>query len=277
MDNSAVNPKGALPNPLLSIEVLMKNDRLYQFNFSQILPQAMFDHSSRQKKALTILSVLSHHQPSGLEKLSVLDIGSSTGIIADYLATHFHQVCGIDIDQLAVRFAKNHCMKPNLHFLMCDSLNICFAENCFDAIICAQVYEHVPDAELMMKEIFRVLKPGGVCYFAAGNRLSLMEPHYRLPLLSVVPRPVAHLYVRLAGKAPRYHERHRTYWGLKRLVHAFEVIDYTKRIINASDVYHANYMLPEHSARTRIAKFVVRAAYCLCPGYVWLLKKPQLP
>ena len=69
----------------------------------------------------------------------------------------------------------------------------------------------------MMEEIRRVLTPGGVCYFAAGNRLTLMEPHYHLPLLSILPKTIGHIYVRLAGKANSYYETHLIIWGLRRL------------------------------------------------------------
>ena len=92
-------------------------------------------------------------------------------------------------------------------------MNLPFGDESFDIVICSHVYEHVPDPERMFDQIHRVLKPGGVCYFSAGNRLMWNEPHYDLPLLSVLPRPLAHLYIRLAGKADRYHEKHLTYWG----------------------------------------------------------------
>jgi len=252
----------------------MADSRKYQRNFSQLLPQAMFDVCARRNKAQTMLQVLRDHLGSDLTQLRLLDIGSSTGIIADCLAGHFREVIGIDIDAPAVAFARQNFRRPNLFFAVGDSLNLGFIDSAFDVAICAQVYEHVPDAEKMMKEIFRVLKPGGVCYFAAGNRLALMEPHYRLPLLSVIPRPIANLYIRLAGKSTHYHEHHLTCWGLKELVHAFEVIDYTRKIVAAPDYFHASYMLREGSWERMLAKVVVRVAYWLFPGYIWLLRKP---
>ena len=93
-------------------------------------------------------------------------------------------------------------------------------------VVCAHVYEHVPDARRLMAEIWRLLRPGGVCYFAAGNRLSIMEPHYRLPFLSWLPPSAADRYLRVTGKGNSYYERHATLWGLKRLTRDFTVIDY---------------------------------------------------
>ncbi len=42
-----------------------------------------------------------------------------------------------------------------------DLLNLHFEESSFDWIICNHVLEHIPDDRLALKEIFRVLKPGG--------------------------------------------------------------------------------------------------------------------
>lgn len=42
-----------------------------------------------------------------------------------------------------------------------DICNLPFKENEFDLIICNHVLEHIPDDTQAMKELFRVLKPGG--------------------------------------------------------------------------------------------------------------------
>ena len=42
-----------------------------------------------------------------------------------------------------------------------DVHNIPFEENTFDVVICNHVLEHVDDADKVMKEFYRVMKPGG--------------------------------------------------------------------------------------------------------------------
>lgn len=42
-----------------------------------------------------------------------------------------------------------------------DAQRLCFASNAFDAVVCHQVLEHVPDADSAVSQMYRVLKPGG--------------------------------------------------------------------------------------------------------------------
>jgi SAM-dependent methyltransferase len=219
------------------------------------------------------VSVLQDYFDTDLKSFTLLDVGSSTGLIANYLARYFGEVVGIDIDGPAVEFAKATHKKDNLVFIQADSLKIEMPENYFDAVICAHVYEHVPDAAMLMGEIYRILKPGGICYFAAGNRLNTIEPHYHLPFLSVIPRPLAHIYIRRAGKGKFYYEKHLSYWGLRCLVRKFELIDYTRMLIENPQRFSADYLLEPDAIKTKLARWVVKYAYWLVPGYIWLLKK----
>ena len=204
-----------------------------------------------------MVAVLRDYLRLDLKALNLLDIGCSTGIISAYLSDHFGSVTGIDIDRPAVTYASATFQKDNLSFSHSDSLHISQPNNHFDVAICAQVYEHVPDADLMMKEIYRVLKPGGVCYFAAGNRMQLIEPHYNLPFLSMLPQNAANAYLRLTGKGKVYYENHLSFWGLKRLVGNFACVDYTRKIIEDPSRFHADYLLPSGSIKNWIAKCFV--------------------
>jgi len=251
----------------------MLNNSNNQPYFSAGLPGAVSNRQNREKKAKTMIAVLSDFLGSNFQSLSVLDIGTSTGIIANYLSNYFGKVIGIDIDEPAIEYARDNFIEENLAFEIGDSMDLNFSHNVFDVVICAHVYEHVLDADRLMKEIYRVLKPGGVCYFAAGNRLSIQEPHHHLPFLSIIPRPLAHVYLNMAGKGDFYHEKHLTYWGLKRLVHDFERIDYTEKIITNAQFYQTGYMIRPGTNKAILAKLIVRYAYWLCPGYIWLLQK----
>ncbi|MGB0721890.1 MAG: class I SAM-dependent methyltransferase [Gammaproteobacteria bacterium] len=254
----------------------MSDSRGYQHDFSAG-NRAMYDVAGRQRKAATMVAVLQDGAGRPLDELRALDVGGSTGIIDDYLARYLGAVTGIDIDSSAVESARKAFARPGLHFHRGDAMNLELPDGCMDVVICSQVYEHVPDAARMMAEIHRVLRPGGVCYFAASNRLMWNEPHYNLRLLSVMPRALAHRYVRWRGRAERYHELHFTYWGLRRLVHAFELLDYTGRVIGDPERFGVAYMVRPGSLKQRLALTLTRHAVWAVPGYIWLLRKPGAP
>jgi len=251
----------------------MAEERGYQFDFAVSSP-AMHDTDGRVRKAATMVAALGDYFDVPLKELQVLDVGASTGIIDNHLAEYFHSVLGIDIDKEAIKYARKTFQKDNLSFREGDALSTNLSNESVDVVICSQVYEHVPDAYAMMDEIFRVLRPGGICYFAAGNRLMWNEPHYNLPLLSAIPRPLAHLYIRMTGKAYHYHELHFSYWGLRKLIKRFELVDYTVNMIEQPDYFGVAYMISPGTLKQTIAKVVAKLAFWLVPSYIWLLRKP---
>ncbi len=246
--------------------------REYQYNFSKNSPY-VYDTDNRERKARTMLAVLDDFLDKSLSECDVLNVGGSAGAIDNFLADHAGRVVGIDIDDDAIKHAQENFSKDNLEFQVADALNLPFDDSSFDVVICSHVYEHVPDPVQMFEEIHRVLRAGGICYFSAGNRLMWNEPHYNLPLLAPIPRPLAHIYIRLAGKADFYHEKHLTYWGLKTLVSKFSRSDYTVRLITEPTKFQTAYMLPAGSMKARIARTVANWFYWALPGYIWVLQK----
>ena len=247
--------------------------RGYQRDFS-LHSTNVHDVAGRQRKAATIAAVLRERLGPTLADAVLLDVGASTGTIAASLAEHVRAVIGLDIDAHAIAAARERWTRPNCEFRLGDAMHLDLADASIDVVLCVHVYEHVPDPQRMMREIARVLKPGGWCYFTAGNRLAIMEPHYRLPFLSIVPKWLAHHYLRLAGRGTHYYEEHLGWWGLRRLVADFERVDYTRALIAEPDRYGTAYMIPPHSWRQRVGLAVVDWLPWLCPGYVWLLGKP---
>lgn len=248
--------------------------RDYQFNYSSLKP-SVFNREQRERKARTIVKVCQDFLQHGdLSHLKLLDVGSSSGIIDNYLADFFHSVSGIDIDESAMAHAQLAFNKPNLHFSQGDAMMLQQPDSNFDVVVCSHVYEHVPDASRMFDEILRVLKPGGFCYFSGNNRLMLMEPHHRLPFLSVIPRFLAHRYMRLAGKGSHYHEKHVSYWSLRKLCDAFHFNDYSAKVIADPDRFEVSYILRQGTIKHRAAILLTKYANWASP-HIWILQKPM--
>jgi len=245
----------------------------YQLGFSSAHPDAMYNAAARERKAGKTLAILRDHL-GPLEHHDLLDIGCSTGFMTQAYAGQFHSVVGVDIDEPAVQFAISHNPAPNVRFVIADAMQTGLPATSFDVVTCTHIYEHVPDSGRLIEEIYRVLKPGGVCMFSADNRFKLIESHHRLPLLAALPKPIGHVYYRLAGKGDYYYENHLSYWGLRRLVRKFEIIDYSRRVIADPERFCASDMIVPGSFKQRLALLALSAAYWVCPTFIWLLKKP---
>ena len=247
-----------------------------QDNYSEIYPEcSVHDSSLRRRKAMKVLAVLEDYL-GDLNSLRCLDIGCSKGLMTKHYAEKFQKVVGIDIDKTAVEFAIQNNSSSNLEFYVEDCLSTGFDDESFDVVICTQIYEHVPDSRKLMSEIYRLLRAGGICYFAAANRLHLFEGHYNLPLLSVIPKSLAHIYLRILRRGDFYYENHLTFWGLKQLVSEFTVIDYTREVIKDPEKYHLTEMVRPGSLYQKIVLTVLNTAYWLSQSYIWLLQKRNI-
>jgi len=245
----------------------------YQTEYSKINP-SLYNEDTRKIKAKKILAVLKNIESIRLGKCRCIEIGCSTGINTNFLATYCKECVGIDIDIDAVLFARSNS-DPSTQFLIGDAIRVPFTDNSCDIVICNHVYEHVPDSQLLMKEIFRILRPGGICYFAAGNKYSIIEGHYKLPFLSWLPKSMAHVYLKLTGNGQLYYENHLSYFGLRKLVKDFSVMDYTLKIVQNPRQFGAEDMIHPNSLITSVPIIFLKMSQLLIPTYIFVLVKPH--
>lgn len=75
-----------------------------------------------------------------------------------------------------------------------------FADASFDMVIAWDVVEHVQQPDLLLAELARVLRPGGRALLTVINRFAFRDPHYHLPLLNWLPRPLAEAIIERRGR-----------------------------------------------------------------------------
>jgi len=250
------------------------NNKGRQDGYSEIRPDSIFNSKGRERKARKTLAIL-QNQIDDLKDCRLLDIGCGAGRSTIWYAAAVATAVGVDIDRIAISDGQLNANRENLSYAIMSSEAVGFPDEIFDIIICNHVYEHVPDSVALMREIRRLLKPDGICYFGAGNRFSWMEPHYQLPLLSVIPKVAAHWYLRLLKRGDEYYETHLSYWGLRRLVSDFNVIDYSIKVVQDPAKYHALDMVMPNSSKQKKVLLFLKYFYWLCPTYLWLLQKTQ--
>jgi SAM-dependent methyltransferase len=90
----------------------------------------------------------------------VLDVGTSTGTNLRLLRElGFQHVTGLDFSDEAIRYCEQKGFGPVQKGDICA---IPFADGTFDLVLATDIVEHVDDDARAMKEIARVLSPGGI-------------------------------------------------------------------------------------------------------------------
>jgi len=235
----------------------------------------ILDKKSRGIKTNKILSVIKDYankNNKNLKEFICLDIGCSAGLITSFISKNFKKTIGIDTDFNAIKSAKKLSNKK-LNFINASALEIPFKDNFFDLVICNHIYEHVPDAQKMFNEIYRVLKNNGICYLSAGNKYNIMEGHYKLPFLSWLPQSLANLYLRITGCGKTYEEKHFSYFKIKRMLKKFKLNDYTLNIIKNPEKYFLTDMINKRSFIPKLPLFIFKILYPLIPTYIFILSK----
>ena len=103
--------------------------------------------------------------------MKVLDAGCGHGYGSAYLADGtVSEIVGIDSDTRAIRFASTTYQNPHLRFETMDVSKLAFGTQSFDAVISFEVIEHLVDAVPYLREILRVLKPGGLFLLSTPNK-----------------------------------------------------------------------------------------------------------
>jgi SAM-dependent methyltransferase len=119
----------------------------------------------------------------------ILDVGCGDGFFLKYLEEKGWKVCGVEPGEVGARYAREvlgiEVFTGNL-----EDAN--FPDNCFDAVSLYAVFEHLPDPIKTLKEIKRILKPGGILFISVPNFGGLESRIFRERWLAV--KAPTHLY-----------------------------------------------------------------------------------
>lgn len=99
------------------------------------------------------------------ESDKVLDLGCGVGAMTRLLVERgaVHPV-GVDVEPRQVRDARRLTPRGAASFLCADAHRLPFADGAFELVYTSWFFEHVPDVPSTLREIARVLEPGGLLW-----------------------------------------------------------------------------------------------------------------
>jgi SAM-dependent methyltransferase len=168
--------------------------------------RAYFDHEyAKGAKTLERFKALSRDWLGGGRGL---DFGCGAGGLTSRLREVCDEAVGIDLEEHKLQFAREQAERlkaDRVSFVRYDGGPVPLPVAHFRVILCVDVLEHVPDPAFVLKELHRLLEPGGWLllafgppwYHAHGKHMWVKLPGWWTHLL--FPRPTV---MKLAGFPP---------------------------------------------------------------------------
>lgn len=120
---------------------------------------------------------------------TLLDYGCGVGNMFVYFLRKGYTITGVDISKAATLYVRKGIAKLPFHrqaHIYCGTFEtVSLRSGSFDAIWCSEVLEHIPHDAPVVKNFYRILKPGGKCFISVPkgmnhwNDLDVYAGHYR--------------------------------------------------------------------------------------------------
>jgi ubiquinone/menaquinone biosynthesis C-methylase UbiE len=114
----------------------------------------------------------------------VLDVGCGTGALTLRLANSGYEVTGVDISAQMLSQLARRAGELKVSLVEADIFSLPFPENTFDAAVSRWVLPHFSDWSSAVREVSKVLKPGGVFVFDFPSREHVDHAQSQASLLS---------------------------------------------------------------------------------------------
>jgi SAM-dependent methyltransferase len=158
-------------------------------------------------------------------KLRVLDLGAGNGGVSLALANV------AEIDVVALDVVVNEDLAElratsgvPIAQLVASGDRLPFADESFDAVLCLETIEHLPDVRSSAREMMRITKAGGQVMITTPARLRFLfkpDPHYSVKGLLLLPDALQrHVVVERLRRTDEYDVQH-IFWSAPGIVRHF--------------------------------------------------------
>ena len=144
--------------------------------------------------------------------LDVLDAACGIGYGSDIIArSGARSVTGIDVAPEAVEYARKHYAGPSVEFINASAEGLGQLGKTFDLVLSFETLEHLKDPRRFLREVRRVLRPGGWFICSTPNKHFLGNGHrcvnpYHVSEMSLEEFQVA--FQEVFDLRERYHQSH---------------------------------------------------------------------
>ena len=102
----------------------------------------------------------------------VLEIGCGRGFYLKALneINSEMNITGVDLNEKYLKVAREYINNKKIKITSGDATNLKFENDSFDGVVASEILEHIPDDKKALKEIERILKPGGKVIISVPNK-----------------------------------------------------------------------------------------------------------
>ncbi len=127
------------------------------------------------------------------QEIRILDYGSGRGRSVAVLRNMGFLAFGVEVDLVpfnnGLDYFEQNGYKPNDFLsLIGNNCKTTFGDNFFDIVFSEQVLEHVEEVDIMIEEISRITKDGGVHIHTFPAKYHLVEQHLFMPIIHWLPK-----------------------------------------------------------------------------------------
>jgi MPBQ/MSBQ methyltransferase len=141
----------------------------------------------------------------------LLDLGCGFGSFVVVCREAGIEAEGLDIGEYQINFARERFSQvmPGLDsvqpYYLGDAQSTRLPDGRYNVITAWNLLEHVPDYRRVIREAYRMLRPGGVFVGVAPNYLAFRrEAHYQVPWFPLFPRRLARVYLKQLGRRTEF-------------------------------------------------------------------------
>ena len=230
-----------------------KTSKNFLSNFSfewKIHSKTQFEESNKKVPSSENFFIRTKKNKSFFKNKKVLDAGVGSGRYSSIPLGCGAEVWGVDLSEAYLVAANNFKNNSNYQSIQADIAKMPFADNQFDYIFSFGVIHHSPDPKACLKEMFRVLKPGGdICVTVYPSFGMYFTSKYIRKMTTNIPNKLLYLitiiYVSLFYVPYKYFLLKHSFLG--KLIPISLSKSFSEAILDTFDCYSPKYQHTFHS------------------------------